>query len=162
MRRSVLAFLLRGDEVLLAKKREGRTGIGLWTAYGGKVGQRESVKGALVREVREESTLVVEERHLVSAGLVRTYHNLKPLFLIRLFTCRLWKGEPRDTEEMWGARFFHFDRLPLQEMREGDREWFPRVLRGEKFEADVHVGPADKLVRRVSYQPRGLVDGLAL
>src|SRR3989344_2893140 len=162
MRRSALAFLLRGDEVLLAKKREGQTGIGLWTAYGGKVGRRESVKGALVREIMEESALVVEGKELVPVGLVRTYLNLTPQLLIHIFTCRRWFDEPRDTDEMCGARFFRFDRLPLKKMREGDREWFLRVLRGENCEADVHVDHENRLVREVSYQPQGFPNGLAL
>ncbi len=50
----VCALLLRGDQVLLARRPEGKKLSGLWEFPGGKVDAEESAEAALRRELKEE------------------------------------------------------------------------------------------------------------
>lgn len=160
MHGAALAFLLRRRCVLLAQKREGATGIDLWTGYGGKVDGIETIKAALVRELVEESTLVVKESDLFLSAVVTTYQKKIPQFELNIFTGRKWLGDPQDTAEMHNHRWWPFNRLPLAQMRRGDQQWLPRVLRGEKFEADVHLNQRGELRQDVLYRPGEFLSGL--
>jgi 8-oxo-dGTP diphosphatase len=59
---AVGAVVLRDDGRVLLVKRARPPNMGTWTLPGGRVEASESLEGAIVREVREESGLVVEAR----------------------------------------------------------------------------------------------------
>ena len=106
---SVGAVVLDGDRVLLVKR--GQEPLkGRWSLPGGVVELGESLVEALVREVQEETGLVIEVGALVEAldRVERTsdgrvaYH-----YVILDFLCRPRSGEPRqgsDADEVcWAA-----------------------------------------------------------
>ena len=57
----VLAFLVVGDQVLLARRVHAKFGDGLYSMVGGKVEQGETAKQAIRREVLEEVALDIPE-----------------------------------------------------------------------------------------------------
>lgn len=138
MKTFTLCFLLRGEEVLLARKRHGH-GAGKWKGYGGKVRKGESFRRAASRKLFAESGLYVEREHWKRQTIVITSFDGKPQFRFIVFTSRKWRGTPQDTDEMHDAQWFSFKKLPLKNMWKGDREWLPGVLAG-KPKADVHIG----------------------
>jgi 8-oxo-dGTP diphosphatase len=87
------AALVRGDGcLLLAQRPEGKTMAGLWEFPGGKVEAGESPQGALVRELKEELGIAVNESDMTAFSFAshayERFHLLMPVFLIRS-----WEGE---------------------------------------------------------------------
>jgi 8-oxo-dGTP diphosphatase len=83
--------------VLIAKRPEGKTLAGLWEFPGGKVESHERPEAALVRELREELTIDVEQSCLApltfASHAYQDFHLLMPLYV-----CRRWKGIVTATE----------------------------------------------------------------
>jgi 8-oxo-dGTP diphosphatase len=85
------AVLVRGDgQVLLAQRPAGKAYAGYWEFPGGKVEAGESTRDALVRELREELGIVVQQAH---PWLVQEFvypHAHVELHFFRVFA---WTGE---------------------------------------------------------------------
>ena len=83
--------------VLLARRPEGKTMAGLWEFPGGKVEERETPEAALIRELREELGIDVEQSCLAAFAFAShgydRFHLLMPLYL-----CRRWAGRPEGRE----------------------------------------------------------------
>jgi 8-oxo-dGTP diphosphatase len=83
--------------VLLSRRPEGKEMGGLWEFPGGKVKAGETPEAAVVRELREELGIDVEEACLAPFSFASTdsgdFHLLMPLFV-----CRKWAGIPRSLE----------------------------------------------------------------
>ena len=95
-------ILIRPDgRVLLRRRPAGKAHAGLWEFPGGKVEPGERNRAALAREVAEELGLALDPRKLAFAALS---HDRDPdparrePYVLFLYTCRDWQGEPRCTE----------------------------------------------------------------
>lgn len=87
------AALVRSDGRLLLQQRpEGKPMAGLWEFPGGKIESGESPQGALVRELREEIGIVLNEGDLRAFAFAShsydSFHLLMPVFM-----ARRWEGE---------------------------------------------------------------------
>eukprot|EP00965_Chrysotila_dentata_P246327 6207094-Pleurochrysis_carterae.AAC.3 len=84
--------------VLLAERPQGKRLAGYWEYPGGKVDSGESPETALVRELREELDIVVDESALkplmFASHAESKFHLLMPLYGI----VNAWKGEPQGAE----------------------------------------------------------------
>ena len=89
--------------VLLVHRRD----VDLWEAPGGRVEHGEAPRDAVVREVAEETGLVVEVDRLV--GL---YWRPRQAVLVAQFACRVVGGSPRPTDESDDVRYFQLTSLP--------------------------------------------------
>lgn len=90
--------LIDGDgRILIAQRPPGKSLAGLWEFPGGKVDPGETPEGALVRELREELGIEVEEACLgpftFASHSYEKFHLLMPLYL-----CRVWQGTPAPQE----------------------------------------------------------------
>ncbi|MFN4283243.1 MAG: 8-oxo-dGTP diphosphatase MutT [Alphaproteobacteria bacterium] len=90
--------LIDGDgRILIAQRPEGKSLAGLWEFPGGKVEPGETPEAALVRELREELGIEVEEACLgpftFASHAYEKFHLLMPLYL-----CRVWQGAPESRE----------------------------------------------------------------
>lgn len=134
-----LCFPIRDNQVLLAMKKRG-FGKGRWNGFGGKAKPGETLKGAAVREVREESELVVAEDDLEEVAVIDFFFREKPEWDQRVYTffVRRWEGEPKETEEM-KPQWFDVAAVPYDGecMWPEDKLWLPRVLQGEKIRGEV-------------------------
>src|SRR5689334_25198876 len=88
----VACALVDADKrVLIAQRPEGKTLAGLWEFPGGKVEPGERPEVTLIRELREEIGITVEEPCLApltfASHAYETFHLLMPLYI-----CRKWQG----------------------------------------------------------------------
>jgi 8-oxo-dGTP diphosphatase len=88
----VACALVDGDgRVLLAERPAGRSMAGLWEFPGGKVEAGERPETTLIRELKEELGIVVEEACLApltfASHAYPDFHLLMPLYV-----CRRWGG----------------------------------------------------------------------
>ena len=133
---TTICFCLCDNKVLLAMKKRG-FGAGKWNGYGGKVGEREAVRRAAVREIKEESGLAVEEKDLEQVAFIKFYFDRVLILESYVFLIRKWQGGPKETEEMRPS-WFPVSDLPFEKMWLADRYWVPLVLEGKKLKADVY------------------------
>jgi 8-oxo-dGTP diphosphatase len=79
--------------VLIARRPAGKAMGGLWEFPGGKVESGERPEQALIRELREELGIVVNEACLApftfASHAYAEFHLLMPLYV-----CRKWEGQP--------------------------------------------------------------------
>jgi len=83
--------------VLIAQRPEGRSMAGLWEFPGGKIEADERPESALIRELKEELAIEVNEACLApfifASHAYPDFHLLMPLYV-----CRRWEGTPRAVE----------------------------------------------------------------
>lgn len=120
------ALIDADGRVLMARAAPGKPHGGAWEFPGGKVRPGETVKAALVRELREELGVETEASCLAPLGFETAPLERGPPeggeLVLLVFACRKWRGIARGAEG--------------QEVR-----WVPpaRLL-------DVYVAPADRPV----------------
>src|SRR5512135_1873409 len=83
--------------VLMAQRPAGKTMMGLWDFPGGKVEDGEIPEQSLIRELKEELGIVVNEACLApltfASHAYSDFHLLMPLYV-----CRRWEGQVAATE----------------------------------------------------------------
>lgn len=126
---ATLLFVLRGEEILLIRKKRG-LGQGLINGPGGRLDPGETPEQAAVREVREE--LCIEVRAPSWRGEHRFQFRDGYALHVHVYTSDDFSGEPTETDEalpLWVRR----DAMPYDEMWADDRHWLPLMLDGRRF-----------------------------
>lgn len=92
-----VALVDKDKRVLLAQRPEGKALAGLWEFPGGKVDVDERPEEALIRELKEELNIEVQEACLApltfASHFYETFHLLMPLYI-----CRRWEGQVQSME----------------------------------------------------------------
>ncbi|KRC58408.1 hypothetical protein ASE14_17555 [Agromyces sp. Root81] len=129
-----VCYLLREQggriEVLLGRKKHG-LGMGYFVAPGGKLEPGESATDAAVREVFEESGLVVAAADLEPRGVLSYVFPHREAWSqeSNVFVSRRWAGEPVPSDEL-DPEWFDVREIPLDEMWDDASRWLPEVLAG--------------------------------
>ncbi len=123
-----LCLVIDDNRILLGKKKRG-IGAGLYNGYGGKVDIDETIEEALIREVFEESGLILKSFEKIGVLKLET-----PEFdnEMHIFASKDFEGELRETPEM-APEWFLAEDIPYDEMWQSDPLWYPYFLSGEKF-----------------------------
>lgn len=125
---ATLVFVMRGDDVLLIRKKRG-LGAGKINGPGGRLEPGETPAACAVREVQEEvgvTPIEARQRGELSFQFVDGYS-----LHVYVFVASGCAGEPYETPEadpMWVPQ----SDLPFDEMWADDALWLPRVLAGER------------------------------
>jgi 8-oxo-dGTP diphosphatase len=91
------ALIDADGRVLIAERPSGKSMAGLWEFPGGKVDPGERPEDALIRELKEELGIVVNEACL--APLTFASHTYEDFHLLMpLYGCRRWEGVVRAHE----------------------------------------------------------------
>jgi 8-oxo-dGTP diphosphatase len=129
--RATLVFIVRGDEILLMRKKRG-LGAGKINGPGGRLEPGEDVLACAIREVQEE--LCITPRELRFAG-ENTFVFVDGYSIhVSVYVATAFDGTPTETDEA-APLWFPKDAIPYDEMWEDDRLWLPLALAGTPFTA---------------------------
>lgn len=146
----VLCFLFRetaaGSEVLLGLKKTG-FGSGRIVTLGGGVEPGETEAQAAVREVAEESGVVVGVAQLTRLGRIRWRFPSQPAADMdaAIFTAAEWTGTPQPTPEVDPA-WYAVDDLPWDGMWDDARHWLGSVIAGDQLDVLVTLNSDNRTV----------------
>ena len=123
-----------GPEVLLGLKKTG-FGAGKWVGLGGHVEPGEKAVAAAVREVEEESGLLVPGDSLQHVASIEFRFPTRPSWDqdTEVFMTWVYQGEPAESDEV-APRWFAESDLPLSLMWHDAQYWLPLVLAGEQVD----------------------------
>lgn len=138
MRPTTLCFPIdRAGRLLLGRKKRG-FGVSKWNGFGGKLEEGETFLQCAIREFAEESGLTAREEDLELVGFLdfRFDGDSSLDHIGYVYFVRTWQGTPVETDEM-EPRWFAQDKLPFDEMWQGDRTWLPLLLQHECIEGTI-------------------------
>jgi 8-oxo-dGTP diphosphatase len=141
MMRTCLCLIRRradgGPEVLLGLKKSG-FGLGKWVGLGGHIEAGEKPVAAAVREVAEESGLVVAADALQHMASIEFRFPARPSWdqTADVFVTSVYQGEATESDEI-APRWFAENALPLSLMWDDAKYWLPRVLAGEHVNVQI-------------------------
>ena len=93
-----ISIIDANDRILIAKRPNKKHLSGFWEFPGGKVEKGESPQNALVREVKEELNIDINNKCIAPLTFSEfNYENFHLLLL--LYVCRRWEGEPMSMEK---------------------------------------------------------------
>jgi 8-oxo-dGTP diphosphatase len=124
-------------QVLLGFKKAG-FGAGRWVGLGGHIEDGETAADAAVREVAEESGLIVAASALLHMASLRFIFPARPAWdqTAEVFVTSDCAGEPAESDEVI-PRWFPADALPFDGMWDDARYWMPLVLAGHRVRAAI-------------------------
>ncbi|AMO72171.1 (deoxy)nucleoside triphosphate pyrophosphohydrolase [Sphingorhabdus sp. M41] len=93
------ALIDKNGRVLLQKRPEGKPMAGLWEFPGGKVEAGETPEAALVRELKEELGINVQEPDIAPVAFASEALEEQHLVLL-LYICRKWAGHVESPESL--------------------------------------------------------------
>ena len=118
---AVSAAIIRDGRVLVARRARGPA-YGIWTMPGGVVEAGETLTEALIREIAEETAMIVEPVALAGHREVVVRDDDQRVsrhFVIMCFATRWISGEPQLNEELAEARWLKPEELDGLKTTEG-------------------------------------------
>jgi len=130
---ATICHIIHGGKLLLKEANSG-VSVGKWNGPGGKIERGETPEMNVVREVSEETGLVIASP--VNHGTIRFYLNGggRLDYLVYVFSARRFSGKARSSEE-GRVRWFDIGKIPYTRMWDDDKYWLPLLLNGIKFDA---------------------------
>lgn len=125
--------------------------LGTWNGYGGKrEAEDKTIEETTVRELLQESGVVSYKGNLISCGHVYFFwpknegtEKSSADMEVFFFFLDVWGGDPKEGDEMGVPQFFYPYEIPYDNMMEGDKVLFPRMILGEVVNGSVHLGKKD-------------------
>ena len=92
-----IALINNENEILLSKRPEKKHLSGFWEFPGGKVEEGETPEKALIREVKEELNIDINNKCIAPLSFSEFSYKEFQLLLL-LYICRRWDGNPTSME----------------------------------------------------------------
>ena len=92
-----IALINNENEILLSKRPQNKHLSGFWEFPGGKVEEGETPEKALIREVKEELNIDINNKCIAPLSFSEFDYNNFQLLLL-LYICRRWDGVPMSME----------------------------------------------------------------
>ena len=133
MRDTTLCFLQKDNKLLLGMKKRG-FGQGKYNGFGGKLQEGETIIQGVLRELKEECGIQVQEHHAEKKAELSFVFPHKPEFdqKVHVYIFKEWQNQPQESDEMQ-PQWFEFSKIPFDKMWKDDPYWLPRVLHGEEL-----------------------------
>ncbi len=125
------AVIICNGEILL-EKRESEPGRGKWSIPGGLVELGENTEQTVIREVKEETNLKVEQPKLIDVVnniTVDENNKIKYQFVIVDYFVKLKGGTLRAADDAAELRWVGFDEVENYDLTSSFREFFQRNRR---------------------------------
>lgn len=131
---TTLCLFRKENQILLAMKKRG-FGEGKYNGIGGKIEKGETPEEAMIRETKEEiSVIPIRYEKVGVIEFDEYYKGNKQNLVFHLYMVYEWEGTPIETEEM-SPRWFSINKIPYNQMFPDDKYWLPLVLDGKKIKA---------------------------
>ena len=93
-----IALINENDQILISKRPAKKHLSGYWEFPGGKVEKNEVPENAIIREVKEELDIDINNKCIAPLSFSEFDYKEFQLLLL-LYVCRRWEGEPRSMEQ---------------------------------------------------------------
>ena len=93
-----IALINSNDQILISKRPNKKHLSGYWEFPGGKVEKNEFPENAIIREVKEELNVDINNKCIAPLSFSEFDYKKFQLLLL-LYVCRRWEGEPRSMEK---------------------------------------------------------------
>lgn len=95
IRKAVKCCLIENDKIVITKYLKGRK-QGYYDIPGGKIEEGETPEGAAIREMNEETGIIVSD--LVQTGIFEVEYPNR-IYIFDVFIAKQYEGKPQDFEE---------------------------------------------------------------
>ena len=93
-----IALIDNEDYILISKRPPNRHVSGYWEFPGGKVENNETPEHAIIREVKEELNIDINNKCIAPLSFTE-FNYTKFNLLLLLYVCRRWEGQPTSMEK---------------------------------------------------------------
>ena len=93
-----IALIDNNDQILISKRPAKKHLSGYWELPGGKVKRNETPENAIIREVKEELNVDINNKCIAPQSFSEFDYKKFQLLLL-LYVCRRWEGEPKSMEK---------------------------------------------------------------
>lgn len=121
--KGTVCFIVDNGRVLLAEIHQ-PNGIVVWNGIGGVMEDGETPSQTVVREVGEETRIILKEEDITEETVV----NIGDLEL-HVLVAHAWSGELEIIDPtLKQLKWFNFADVPYDKMHPGNDQWLPDVL----------------------------------
>lgn len=146
LKKTTLAYLIKGDQILLAMKKRG-LGQGKFNGFGGKVKEKEgeTIEEALVRETMEE--IGVKPLNYAQKATLKFFASDHKDWNqeVHVFLIYKWEGEPQESDEM-KPQWIPMNAIPYPRMWSDDPYWLPEVLAGKNVQGEFSFNSEGEII----------------
>jgi 8-oxo-dGTP pyrophosphatase MutT (NUDIX family) len=153
MRIATLAIITKREKVLLGlKKGKPLVGAGTLNGPGGHLKFWETILMCLMRETWEEVRVVLNPFKVEKVSVITFYAGGVPDFKVYVYRTNSFIGKPHETKSMI-PDWYDIEPSLFNRMLESDRTWFPQLVQGEKFNANVYYQERAKGFLNIEFFP---------
>lgn len=144
---ATICEIVKDGKILLQRKSIGKFGEGKWNGPGGKLDPEESPMQGVIREVKEETGLLILEPEL--RGEIDFYfgEKKKPDWTTYIFLVTQFTGEINPNEE-GELRWFKLEEIPYGQMWPDDSHWLPPLMIGKTVEGTFWYDDVGETIQR--------------
>jgi len=127
----IVAGIIRKDGKYLLVS-EGKKKGQLWSPPQGKLDHRENILKAIVREIKEETTLNFRPSKIVLPIVVRE-HSQRGVVSLKFFIEGSWSGIPKPSNEVEKVNFFSVDEIKKMHLRTPEMKHFIGKIDAKRY-----------------------------